>query len=459
MRRTLDEAWKDQIPDPGERRRRVEEALDQMRRAYGQPPGRDGRGAGRRRPTTPGPAGVTPGSGPSPLQHSGWRFDSLTPYWFPRYDDACFFNNHAPSGYGYWPFARVAAKTKGRYFFYPFPPSKWLDVCPRDDNLLDRLAPELIHETKYLSRRKGDRAHDAIARAADLVSDDTPWADGTWHHRTNSAWSSFRRVAPLVFHPDWSLRRHPFDDVFHTWRGSVDDFVRIGEDLKKDVLPKYDKALSILDEALAEEAEKPRSHPRAVADLRLTRFWFAMSAFHLDALATYAIEIDRFIPDALRGEVDYLWVTYVPTIKMSDCLEAYDGRTLSLEDEAQYERWVIPDQPLQQGNILRIDPEHEDYRAKRSLASVLKHVDPRLRRRAINMIQSADRVMDHYAMSGWGWSTYYSIAYTFVFLPVPRATGPMPSRGGEEPPPPPTTPSGPGTTPGGSGAGGPSSGG
>ncbi len=462
-RRLLDEALKKQFPDPAERRREVERALARMRKAQGGRGGLDRRrerAGGRDRPTTPGPSAIPPGGGPPRLHSSGWRFESHTPYWFPRYDDACFFNNHAPSGYGYWPFARVCAKTKGRYFFYPFPPSKWLDVCPRDGNLLDRLAPELIHETKYLSRRKGDRAHDAVARAANVVVGDTPWADGYWHQQSDSGWSSFRRVSPLAFNPDWSLRKKPFDDVFHKWQGTVDDFIRIGHDLQDNVLPKYDKALMILDEALAAEAAgNRRSHPRAVADLHLARYWFSMSAFHLAALGMYAVEVERFIPESMIGNVERLWVTYIPTIKMSDCLDAYDGRTLSLEGEAKYARWVIPHQRLQQGNILLIDAEDPDFRAKRSLASVLKHVDARLHRRAIDMIHSAKRVMRRYAMSGWGWSTYYSVAYTFVFQPVPFARGPRPSRGGDEPPPPPVTPSGPGTTPGGSGGGGPASGG
>jgi hypothetical protein len=91
---------------------------------------------------------------------------------------------------------------------------------------------------------------------------------------------------------------------------------------------------------------------------------------------------------------------------------------------------------------------------------VLKYVDPRLRRRALDMIFSARRVMADYAESGWGWTTYYSIAYTFIFLPIPHAPGPPPERPGEvvPPPPPPTTPRGPATTPGGSSPGGPTTG-
>jgi hypothetical protein len=66
--------------------------------------------------------------------------------------------------------------------------------------------------------------------------------------------------------------------------------------------------------------------------------------------------------------------------------------------------------------------------------------------------------MKDHAMSGWGWTTYYSIAYTFIFMPLPEAEGPPPVRPGETEPTPPTTPRGPETTPGGSEPGGPTTG-
>ena len=179
-----------------------------------------------------------------------------------------------------------------------------------------------------------------------------------------------------------------------------------------------------------------------------------MSAFHLEAFSIYAIEIERFIPERIT-HVDRWWVVYIPTIKMSDALDGYTGQELTAEDEASYERWVLPDQPGMQGNILLIDPEHTHYRAKRKLTDVLKHLDPRLVPRALDMIHSARRVMKDHAMSGWGWTTYYSIAYTFIFMPLPEASGPPPVRPGETEPTPPTTPRGPATTPGGSEPGGP----
>ena len=73
------------------------------------------------------------------------------------------------------------------------------------------------------------------------------------------------------------------------------------------------------------------------------------------------------------------------------------------------------------------------------------------------MIQSASGVMRRYAKCGWGWTTYYSDAFTFVFKPVPVEKGSRPATGeSTKPPPPPTTPQGPGSSGGGSTApGGP----
>ena len=42
----------------------------------------------------------------------------------------------------------------------------------------------------------------------------------------------------------------------------------------------------------------------------------------------------------LDPQKDELVVTYVPCIRMSDALDAYDGRTLSAEDEKQYSRMI-----------------------------------------------------------------------------------------------------------------------
>ena len=455
VRRMLDEQLKGAFPDPGERQREVERQVRRLRAAWKQAQGpRTDRP--RRSPATPGP--LPRGGRPPPLHGSSWRFDSETPYWFPSTAGTLLINNHAPSGYGYWPYVRVAGKTEGKYFFYPFPPTRWLDICPFDPGLLDRCSPELVHRATYFARLKHDAASDAVARATNLVVDETPWYDTDYRARAASGWGSFRRTSPIRFHDHWFLRRKPIEHVFEFPGDARMSLLRTGTRIRERALPRYEKALEILDEALADELTGARrSHPRAVADLVLARFWFAMSAFHLEAFSIYALEIERFIPQRIT-HVDRWWVVYIPTIKLSDALDGYTGQELTAEEEASYERWLLPDQPGMQGNILLIDPEHTHYRAKRKLTDVLKHLDPRLVPRALDMIHAARRVMKDHAMSGWGWTTYYSIAYTFIFMPLPEADGPPPERPGETEPTPPTTPRGPATTPGGSEPGGPTTG-
>lgn len=423
---------------------------------------RDGIGGGGVREGVPGKPGrrpTTPNTRPTPerlqTRHGGLRFAASTPFWFPHVGSGVPFNNHAPSGYGEWSYARAAAKTGGKYVFYPFPESRWLDRCPADAALLNRLAPELVSRQRYLALRKGDTALHAISRASTLVIDDTPWADSSWNHRAARAWSAFLGVSPLRMEDTVFRLRKPFDAAL---QNSEHGMKRIGRDLLEKTLPQYDKALALLDRARKRVASgKMKCHPRSVANLALARFWFSMSAFHLHAYAIYASEIERFIPDDMKGRVDRIYVTYVPTIRLSDCLDGYEGRSLSLADEAKYKRWVPSGAPAYQGNLLDIAAEDPNFRARRCLPSVVRYLDPRLRKRAVDMISSAQAVMKDYARTGWGWTTYYADAYTFVFKPVPVQTGHRPSRGGGRPPPRPTTPRGGGPQTG-SNPGGPATG-
>lgn len=447
LRDRLEKMFEDVYPDPEERRRHVEEMLERIRnRTPTLPPGSGEGGEGPRRPVI------------VPSHTSSQRFCSTTPIWFDLVGDRYLQTNHAPSGYGYWPFVRACAATSGKYVFYPFPASPWLDRCPADHALLNRLAPEPIPLSRYVKRRKGDFALDAICKAMDELVEVTPWGDALPIHRAASGWSALRRASPLRMQSDWFLRQRPFD--YALW-GSEHGIERLGEHLKREALPAYDEALRDLDAALAKIAagKGGTCHPRSIAHLRLTRFWTSMSAFHLEALAHYALEIDRHVPEAMQGHVDNLFVTYVPTIRLSDCLEAYDGRVLSEEDEAKYGPCIRTDSPCYQGNILDIPGDDPNFRARRSIDSVLRNLDPRLKERARDMIEAARGVMATYARTGWGWTTYYSEAYTFIFHPVEVPKGHRPTPGGTQQPERPTTPRGPSSDGGGSTPGGPTTGG
>lgn len=370
-----DPELKKQFPDREERRKEIDRRIAEMARRLSE----------RRVPDS---IPMTPRNdqGVPTLAHlpqAGKRFFATTPMWFWTCGDAVLFNNDAPSGYGQWPYARTAARSGGRYLFYPFPPSEWLDKCPYDGAQLNRLMPELIPFRKFTREREGDRAADAIARAVRLVVDDTPWADTGWQ-RAASGWGGFARTRPLKREPKWFLRRKPYDlATSQTER----DLPRMGQRIESEVLPKYDEAMRRLDETLR-TVDRNAVHPRSLANLRLARFWFAMSAFHLHGLAIYAQELDRFIPPAMRWSTDGVYITYVPAIRLSDCLEAYDGRRLSIADEMKYEPWD-PGCPGYQGRILQIPEDDPNYRAQRNLGSVLARLDKRLKGRALQMVQNS----------------------------------------------------------------------
>jgi hypothetical protein len=442
-RDALDRLLRPVIPDPETRRKAVDDMLRND--------------AGRFRPTTP----TTPDDGRHPgivtVEDGGLRYVSTTPVWFKMFCGSVPFNDHAPSGYGYWPYARAAARTHGRYLFYPFPPSRWLDVCPRDGALVEDLAPPLVPRARLLDGLRADPVVRVLARASALVFDETPWSDTFVGGRMARSWTAVPATGPWRLEKHGTCRRKPFDDAL---QGSEDGIQRLGVHLAEDVLPRYDQAIALLDAAVAKfhpgaGGVSPRSH----ADLLLTRFWLLMSAFHLHAYALYAQEVERFVPPAMKGHVDRIVVTYVPTIRMSDCLPAYDGRELGLDGESDYARWTPGDARGYQGNILDVPAEDPNYRARRHLATVLRYLDPRLRHRALRMIEAARDVMARYGRTGWGWTTYYSDAYTFVFKPVAVRRGNQPSHGGGRPPPRPSTPQGGGQGQGGSKNGGPGTGG
>lgn len=385
------------------------------------------------------------------LGDSSTRFDTTTPTWYPRYGHALFFNTDCPSAFGYWPFARAAAKSGGHYFFYPFPARQWLDKCPYEPALLTRLAPELVAAEEFARLRKGDRALQALCAACRVVVPDTPWADQRGG-RTAKGWGSFDSVAPPALDKRFRLRRKPYDAP---WADSVSNLQARGERLAR-LLPQYDKAMRILARAQARLAadDVPSPHRRSAAHLRLGRFWFEMSAFHLAALSIYLREIERFLPEGWKDS-DRYYVTYVSTIRLSDCLDGYEERVLEAQKEQTYRRWRPHNAPGYQGNILDIPPGSPDYRARRLLPAVLEHVDPRLQPRALRTIDAAEAVMRHEGRSPWGWMTYYSDLFTFICRPVPRGDGTSQRKGKPE-----DEPDGP-VTPrrGGSSSGGPRTGG
>lgn len=407
----------------------------------------------------------------------GGRFHGDTPTWRPTRPPLheLAFPTDSPSGYGYWPFARAAARSGGRYVFYPFPPGDFLDVCPSDPRLEHELAPPLDPRARWPARVAADDATRALLEAQRMVFDVTPWADTlVGDDRRADAWDAFTQAKPPVAADRWQPRRFPWDDPIPDGvpLRKVADAIRWGERIATTTLPRYEAALARLDaavEAMGDGVGTPPP-PRAQADLLLGRSWFAMSAFHLHALSIYLRELRSFFPPGTPAEPSELVVTYVPTIRLSDVLEGYEGRTVPPAWETSRRQPPPADIPRWQSNLLAIPRREPAYRALRSWDRVVERLDPRLLRDAMRVRVTADAVMRRFGRSPHGWVTYYADLYTFVWAPgngprsvlrrigsapVPPATTP-PDAGGTTTPDDDPLPTPPGGTPRpGSGSGGP----
>ena len=374
------------------------------------------------------------------------RFAALTPFWRTRarLDGRLAFPTDSPSGYGYWPFARAAARSGGRYVFYPFPAGEFRDVCPSDPHLLADLTPELVARTRWPARVAADDATRALLEAQRMVLDVTPW-DEAWpaSPRRADAWAAFTQAGPPVAADRWAPRRFPFDVILPAGvsPSSIADVERVGERLERETLPRYEVALARLDAAVEamRDGVGPPPPLRAQADLLLGRCWFAMSAFHLHALAIYLREIRAFFPPGTPPEPTELVVTYVPAIRLSDVLEAYDGRAMPARYETTKQVPLRPAVPRWQSNVLALDVADPAYRALRPWDRVVERLDPRLLRDATRVRDTAAAVMRRFGRAPHGWVTYYAEVCTFVWDPV-RADRTMQYRWGPIGVPPATTP-------------------
>lgn len=400
------------------------------------------------------------------------RFESVTPLWSPRTLGMYLWDNtDSPAGFGHWPYVRAAAATGGRYAFYPFPPSPWLDTCPSDPALMVDLAPTLEPRARHLAGLSGDPCVAALLEAQKLVFEATGpiWSEAQSFLRRATGWAAVASVRPPVLEERFRLRQMPVDALTeHRFDGlpSLKACEALGRAIET-ILPSYDRALARVDEAVAgvREGTLRPGTKRAHADLLVGRFWLAMSRFHLHALSIYLQEIRRFLPPGTPPDPEEILIGYTPTIRLSDCLAAYDGRVASPDDEALIglvRAHAERDEPRgRQENLLPLPKSSPQYRALRSFDAVVKRLDSRLLRDARRMVDTAKDVMGPYGRSPHGWVVYYSEALTFVFAGckppkgarTPRHDGDDPSGGKTPPVPGPTTP--PGRPGPGGGSGGP----
>lgn len=337
------------------------------------------------------------------------RFDSVTARFFPLLGTQLVVNTDCPSGYGVWRLARAAAATGGGYVFYPFPASRWSDACYRDGTLLDALAPALVPRERIAAQARSDRALAAMLAAEDRVRDATPWTDYTkgyrWGFGGNAGWCAFDLPGPKPA-KRWEGRYKPIDLEYY-WGSDKETATNAARAVEK-----YRKAIGMLADAAEDPrvAEAPR---RSRANLRLCRYWFEQSLFHLQALELAVREPTRFGRREDGGEDDDLG--YWRAVRMSDCLPGYDGRIISESEERSYGlRWSEePQDGTYQGAFLGVPSGDPNYRAERDVERVLANLDERLRPQALAAIRAARDVLKHEAQSPWGWMVYYSELQTY----------------------------------------------
>jgi hypothetical protein len=383
------------------------------------------------------------------------RFSPELPGWQRPYEYSGLFNTCCPSGYGWWPYARAAAKTAGAYVLYPPPVANWGDPCPRDPSLLDAMAPELVPAAQFVAQRRDDGALAALLAAQRLVFDVTPYSMSGG--KKPGSWCGFD--APGRRAKGWRAREIPLDDFVWSDLG-------VGDKSNEQVLraskacaaaaARYDEAVAVLDKALADLASGALhgASRRSQANLRLAKFWFEVSAFHLQSLGAAEADVDKARPQGAKLD---LGTSRSLAVRLSDCLDAWDGRVVPDEVETRFGSSQFADDPrigaMFQGNLLRISTGHPFFRAKRSLDRVLANLDPRLAARAKGVVAAAVDVMAHEGRSAWGWTTYYAGLETYRLTatePAKWKPPPKPAEQGSQPPPPP--PESP-TTPGSDGGG------
>jgi len=382
------------------------------------------------------------------------RFVAYETCGHPRVRDRLLFDSGVPGAYGYWPLARVASASGGRYVFYPYERGPWLDVCPLDIGLARELAPDLSPRKTCRSRAANDPAVAVMTRAAELLEPVTSYSTGVVKKK---GWSSLRGIAN-AFDPRHLLRDKPARG------GQVDDEDRddavgghgphitrremsasIAKRLRS-ALPVYDQASRMLDDALRDFEAHPRSDVsrRSLADLRLMCYWTEGGAFDMESEACYLDDVDRYAPVA--SDPGKLTITSNEAVRMSDCLPSYSGQTIAPDEEARL-RGHDPLQGLGLASsvLFGISTDDDRCRAQRRYACVEAGIDSRVRHRLARAVAAAKSVMEHEARSPWGWEAYYSVLERYVWwnsngLPIPpnRATG-------DDQPPPPTTPGGPST--------------
>lgn len=161
--------------------------------------------------------------------------------------------------------------------------------------------------------------------------------------------------------------------------------------------------------------------PRARNDALVERFWLKMSAFHLESLRVLTADPERILIQPKKG-----WrgsVTPYEAIRLSDCLEAYDGRRIASELEFRFGRHRRrfldhgSAQQFDQSNELVQDRYEPNYRAQRDDLEPIANLDDSLKTRALDLIATAREIHDSCRGTPWDWLIYHASIDVYRFVP------------------------------------------
>jgi hypothetical protein len=164
-----------------------------------------------------------------------------------------------------------------------------------------------------------------------------------------------------------------------------------------------------LEEAKLAAGGRNVSLRRDIANLRLFAFWLETCAFHAESLCSVLEDLDQRKRDlGIQGDPA---LAVVPVVRLSDCFNAYDGRTVSADEERLLQRRAIDWSDGRRGymtTMLGTPLNDLRYRARRSLSNVERPLNASLRSRLGRVVAAGQRVLDDYARTPWGWMVYYS---------------------------------------------------
>lgn len=351
-----------------------------------------------------------------------------------------------PSGTGFWSYARACFIGHGHYFVFAEQHDEFLDRCvraPGDDSLrppLDRSAKVQWEATAAVPTVK--RLRELVATALEATRD---WCDVVGPLRPSGSAPNRSLLRPIDVFESPGVRRTTLTDLAFDQRNR-DLWKEFSKSLPAPIAA-CDRAAIELSSLLDIDVRSWESlEARARYDALIERFWLKMSAFHLESLRVLTSDPERFLIDPKKG-----WshpVTSYEAIRLSDCLEASEGRQISPELERRSESyrrrlvdsgclWQIdqcnvlftvwgwdPARPLPQIVADPVcSPFDPNYRAQRDVLEPVANLDDSLKTRALDLIETAREIHEECRDTPWDWLVYYASIDVYGFVKDPILPG------------------------------------